>query len=139
LKALVTETARISAQFYDLDPMNIVWHGNYAKFFEIGRCALLAKIGYDYRAMEASGFAWPVIDMHVRYYRSLLLGQEAEVVAGIKEWENQLKISYLIRDLETGKRITTGHTTHVALDMTSKEMLWETPPILREKLSPFLS
>lgn len=139
MKALVTETARISAQFYDLDPMNIVWHGNYAKFFEIGRCALLAKIGYDYRAMEASGFAWPVIDMHVRYYRSLLLGQEAEVVAGIKEWENQLKISYLIRDLETGKRITTGHTTHVALDMTSKEMLWETPPILREKLSPFLS
>lgn len=89
--------------------------------------------------MEASGFAWPVIDMHVRYYRSLLLGQEAEIVAGINEWENQLKFFYLNRDIETGKRITTGHTTHVALQMISKEMLWEIPPILREKLSPYLS
>lgn len=138
MKAIVTASARIGIQFYDLDPMNIVWHGNYAKYFEIGRCALLSKIGYDYAAMQASGYAWPVIDMHVRYYRSLVLGQQAEITAGITEWENRLKVSYLVSDVETGKKITRGHTVHVALDMRSKEMLWETPPILREKLAPYL-
>lgn len=138
MKAIVTATAPIVAQFYDLDPMDIVWHGNYARFFEIGRRALLIKIGYDYVAMKASGFAWPVIDMHVRYYRSLELGQRAEVIAGVTEWENRLKISYQINDLETGRKITRGHTVHVAVDMRSKEMLWETPPVLREKLAPYL-
>ena len=139
MKPVVSTTAAVRVQFYDLDPMNIVWHGNYAKFFEIGCCALLAKIGYDYRAMEASGYAWPVIDMHLRYYRSLELGQEAEIVSSVTEWENRLKISYLIKDKETGKKITTGHTVHVALDMRSKEMQWETPPVLREKLAPYLA
>jgi acyl-CoA thioester hydrolase len=67
-----------------------------------------------------------------------VLGQRAEITAGITEWENRLKVSYLISDLETGKKITRGHTVHVALDIRSKEMLWETPPILREKLSPYL-
>jgi acyl-CoA thioester hydrolase len=138
MRALVTADARINIQFYDLDPMNIVWHGNYAKYFEIGRCALLSKIDYDYAAMQASGYAWPVIDMHVRYYRSLVLGQEARITAGVAEWENRLKVAYVISDIETGKKITTGHTVHVALDMRTKEMLWETPPVLREKLSPYL-
>ncbi len=138
MKAIVTATTRIGVQFYDLDPMNIVWHGNYARFFELGRCALLAKIDYTYAGMQASGYAWPVIDMHVRYYRPLELGQHAEITAGVTEWENRLAISYLITDIETGKKMTRGHTVHVAVDMQSKEMLWETPPILREKLSPYL-
>ncbi|MAB14649.1 acyl-CoA thioesterase [Parvibaculum sp.] len=138
MKAIVTATSQIKVQFYDLDPMNIVWHGNYARFFEIGRGALLDKIGYNYMAMKESGYAWPVIDMHIRYYRPLELRQTAEITAGITEWENRLKISYLISHMETGKKITSGHTVHVALDIQSQEMQWETPPVLREKLSPYL-
>ena len=88
--------------------------------------------------MKASGYAWPVIDMHIRYYRVLELGQRAEVRASVVEWENRLKIDYLIADIETGRKITRGHTVHVALDIETKEMQWETPPILREKLAPWL-
>jgi acyl-CoA thioester hydrolase len=139
VKAIVSVSTLVQPQFYDLDPMNIVWHGNYVKFFEIGRCALLEKIGYGYSSMRASGYAWPVIDMHVRYYRPLELGQEAEIVSGVTEWENRLKISYLIKDRASGRRTTTGHTVHVALDMHSKEMQWETPLVLREKLAPYLA
>lgn len=138
MKAIVTAIDIVVPQFYDLDPMSIVWHGHYARFFEIGRRALLIKIGYDYQAMSASGYSWPVIDMHLRYYRSLELGRKAQITAGITEWENRLKISYLIEDCLTGKKITRGHTVHVAVDLQSKEMQWETPPVLREKLAPYL-
>ncbi|HEX7774918.1 MAG TPA: acyl-CoA thioesterase [Parvibaculum sp.] len=138
MKAIVTASAPLVVQFYDLDPMNIVWHGNYAKYFEVARRVLLIKIGYDYKAMQASGFAWPVIDMHIRYYRSLELGKAAEITAGITEWENRLKISYQIDDVETGRKLTRGHTVQVAVGIESKEMLWETPPVLREKLAPWL-
>jgi hypothetical protein len=53
----------LKIQFYDLDPMQVVWHGNYARYFEQARCALLDSIGYNYPEMKASGYAWPVIDM----------------------------------------------------------------------------
>ncbi len=32
-----------------------------------------------------------------------------------KEWENRLKIDYLIFDAESGKRLTKGYTTQVAV------------------------
>ena len=101
MKAIVSETAKVCPQFYDLDPMNIVWHGNYPRFFELARTALLGRIGYGYEAMVASGYAWPVIDMHVRYYRPLKLGRWIDATASIVEWENRLKIDYLLRDAET--------------------------------------
>lgn len=139
MKAIVSETVRASPQFYDLDPMNIVWHGNYPRFFELARTALMRRIGYGYADMVSSGYAWPVIDMHVRYYRPLTLGLETDLTASITEWENRLKIQYLFRDATTGQKTTTGHTIQVAVEIATEEMLWTTPPILREKLVPFLS
>jgi acyl-CoA thioester hydrolase len=35
----------LEVPFFDLDPMNIVWHGNYVKYLEVARCALLETIG----------------------------------------------------------------------------------------------
>ncbi len=138
MKAIVSAHVRVCPQFYDLDPMNIVWHGNYPRFYELARTALMTQIGYGYEAMVSSGYAWPVIDMHVRYYRPLRLGQSIDFSASIIEWENRLKIEYLGIDERTGKKTTKGHTVQVALDVKTETMLWQTPAILREKLAPFL-
>ncbi len=138
MKAVVSESIVTCAQFYDLDPMNIVWHGNYPRFFELARTALLKRIGYGYKEMVASGYAWPVIDMHIRYYRPLTLAMPIEVTAGITEWENRLKIQYELRDVETKKKTTTGYTLQVAVEIKSEKRSWETPPVLRERLAPYL-
>lgn len=138
MKAIVSETTKACPQFYDLDPMNIVWHGNYPRFFELARTALLKKIGYGYDAMIDSGYAWPVIDMHIRYYRPLRLGRWINMSASITEWENRLKIEYLARDAESGQKTTKGHTIQVAVDIKTEAMLWQTPPILKERLTPYL-
>jgi acyl-CoA thioester hydrolase len=138
MKAIVSETTKACPQFYDLDPMDIVWHGNYPRFFELARTALLKKIGYGYNDMIVSGYAWPVIDMHIRYYRPLRLGRWIDISASITEWENRLKIEYLARDVESGQKTTKGHTIQVAVDIKTEAMLWQTPPILKEKLTPYL-
>ena len=52
MKPIVSETVRVCPQFYDLDPMNIVWHGNYPRFLEQARCALLDKIAFNYVEMS---------------------------------------------------------------------------------------
>jgi acyl-CoA thioester hydrolase len=121
-------------QFFDLDPMEIVWHGRYVKYLEVARCALLDKIGYNYVEMKNSGYAWPIIDMHLRYVGSATFGQKLKLRAEIVEWENRLKIDYLITDAETGKRLNKASTTQVAVHIESKEMCFVSPPVLFEKL-----
>ena len=124
----------MQVQFFDLDPMEIVWHGNYVKYLEVARCALLDKIGYNYVEMKASGYAWPIIDMHLRYAAPATFGQVLRLRAEIVEWENRLKIDYLISDAATGRRLNKASTVQVAVDMTTKEMCFVSPPVLFEKL-----
>ncbi len=68
---IVSASVQAVPQFYDLDPMGIVWHGNYPRFLELARVALMDRIGYGYAAMKASGFAWPIIDMSMRFARPM--------------------------------------------------------------------
>lgn len=139
MKAIVTATTTAKPQFYDIDSMNIVWHGYYPRFMELGRVAILDKIDYGYDAMVASGYGWPIIDMRFRYARPMRLHQEIEITAGVVEWENRLKIDYEFKDLKTGQRLNRCSSVQVAVEIATETMLWETPPILREKLSPWLS
>ena len=124
----------IKVQFFDLDPMQIVWHGRYVKYLEMVRCELLDKIGYNYEDMKASGYAWPIIDMHLRYAAPATFGQVLKLRAEIVEWENRLKIDYLISDAATGRRLNKASTVQVAVDMATKEMCFVSPPVLFEKL-----
>jgi acyl-CoA thioester hydrolase len=124
----------MEVQFFDLDPMEIVWHGNYVKYLEVVRCALLDKIGYNYPQMKESGYAWPVVDMHLRYVAPATFGQKLRLRADIVEWENCLKIDYLIADAATGRRLNRATTTMVAVNIATKEMCYVSPPVLLEKL-----
>ena len=124
----------MQVQFFDLDPMQIVWHGNYVKYLEVARCALLDSIGYNYEQMKASGYSWPVIDMNLRYVGSATFGQVLRLRAEIVEYENRLKIDYLISDAATGKRLNRASSTQVAVDIATGEMCFVSPPVLFEKL-----
>jgi acyl-CoA thioester hydrolase len=121
-------------QFYDLDPMEVVWHGHYAKFLELARCGLLDKIDYNYAQMKASGYAWPVIDMHIRYLQPAVFGERIKVRAELVEWENRLKLQYLITDVVTGLRLTKATTVQVAVEMSARQMCLTSPAVLFEKL-----
>jgi acyl-CoA thioester hydrolase len=126
-------SAKMKVAFYDLDPVGIVWHGNYAKYFEVARCVLLDQINYGYDEMKGSGYLWPVIDLRVRYVKPLVFGQDITVRATLKEWENRLLIDYLITD-EQGVRMTKGTTVQVAVDIATKEMCLASPAVLLERL-----
>ena len=128
----------IKAQFYDLDPMQIVWHGNYVRFLEQARCALLDKIDYNYSEMLRSGYAWPVVDLRVKYVRPVRFGQEVRVTATMVEYENRIKIDYRIADLATGDVLTKAHTIQVAVDVASNEMCFESPAALTDRVRRFL-
>jgi acyl-CoA thioester hydrolase len=120
--------------FHDCDPMQVVWHGNYFKYLEIARCALLRRFDYDYPQMQESGWLWPVVDARIKYVRPLRFAQPLRVRAEIVEWENRLKVDYLIRDVATGEKLTSAFTVQVAVDPASGEMQYVSPPVLWERL-----
>ncbi len=124
----------IDVPFYDTDAMGIVWHGNYVKYFEVARCALLDSIDYGYTEMRESGYVWPVIDLRVRYPGAVVFAQKIIVRASIKEYLHRLGIAYLITDAVTGKRLTRGTTHQVAVHVATHETCFASPPILLEKL-----
>ncbi len=120
--------------FYDIDPMNVVWHGNYVKFMELARAALLAKLNFSYREMQEAGYLFPVIELFVRYAQPLLLGQKVRVIAKIVEWESRLKVAYEIRDAATNRRLTRAHTVQVAVDARTMEMCYVCPQVMWDRL-----
>lgn len=124
----------LEVPFHDVDVMHVAWHGHYVKYFEIARSALLDAIDYNYPQMKRSGFAWPVIDMHIRYAQPLKFQQQFKVIASFVEWENRLKIAYTVVDLITGQRLSKGYTIQVAVDMKNEQMQFASPDILFNKL-----
>jgi acyl-CoA thioester hydrolase len=124
----------VKVPFHDLDPVGIVWHGNYSKYFELARCELLQSFNYNYDEMMRSGYAWPIIDLHLRYVKATRFNETLKVQATLREWEHRLKIDYLATDAASGARVCKGSSVQVAVDMSNHEMLLRSPKILFERL-----
>lgn len=127
----------VEVPFFDLDPMHIVWHGNYVKYFEEARCQLLRKINYDYPQMEQSGFYWPIIDLRLKYISPARYGQKLRCIATLKECENRLRIDYRIEDLDSQKKLSKGYSIQVAVRKTDFEMQLVSPAVLTQKLKDY--
>jgi acyl-CoA thioester hydrolase len=123
----------LTVSFHDCDPMGVVWHGNYFRFFELAREALLRSVDYSYQEMAASGYVWPVVDTRVKYRQPLRCEDRFTVSASITEYENRLRIDYLIRNAH-GQITTKAHTVQVAVEQVSQSLCFVSPDILLERL-----
>jgi acyl-CoA thioester hydrolase len=88
--------------------------------------------------MVESGFAWPIIDLQLRYVRGAVFGQRLNVRASLVEWENRLKINYLITDLHSGERLTRASSVQVAVEVSSREMQLASPKVFTDAVDRML-
>ncbi|MDA7618194.1 acyl-CoA thioesterase [Verrucomicrobia bacterium] len=132
-KRMQTEVTLMTA-FQDADPMGVIYHGNYFRFFEVVRHKLLEQISYSYTAMRESGYLWPVIDVRVKYIRPVSFNHEIRITAELAEWENRLKVNYMIYDAETEERLTKGYTMQVAVNEATGEMCYASPKVFTNKV-----
>ena len=127
-----------SVEFYDVDSMGIVWHGNYIKYFEKVRCALLEKIGYGYPQMTESGYAFPITDIKVKYVKPLFFQQRVRAIATLEEYESILRISYILQDAQTGAVTTKGKSSQVAIKIDTRTTCFDCPDIFITKVRSLL-
>ncbi|MDF3981940.1 acyl-CoA thioesterase [Luteibacter sp. PPL201] len=128
-KGVLAAEIDLVVPFFDVDSLEVVWHGHYVKYLEVARCALLDDIGHNYVRMRETGFAWPVIDLQLRYARAARFGQPLRVSAELVEWENRLKIHYTVSDATTGERLTRASTIQVAVRLADGEMQLVSPQV----------
>lgn len=127
LKHIIKRTVR----FDELDPLNIVWHGNYASYFEEGRIALGAKYGFGYEEFAANKIMIPLKKFHVEYIRSLEFQKTYSVETSLY-WSEaaRLDFEYRIYD-DTGALVTAGYSVHMMVDdkkniLVAKPAFYET-------------
>ena len=125
----------VNVPFFDLDPMCVVWHGNYVKYFEIARCALLKKLRLSYEDMRDMGYLFPVVKMSVKFISPAEFNQDLEVCASIVESDCYLQIKYLVRDLKSGAKICSGETKQMCVSAGTKQSFFELPRDVKERLS----
>lgn len=63
------DVTNIRVRYYDTDQMGIVYYGNYARFYEVGRVEALRHLGLNYRDLEERGIQMPVYDLSCRFIR----------------------------------------------------------------------
>jgi acyl-CoA thioester hydrolase len=134
----ISAEVEFTVEFYDVDSMRIVWHGNYIKYFEKARCALLGKIGYGYREMEESGWAFPITAVSARYVNSLGFQDRVRARAALTEYENCIKIQYELYNAATGRLCTKGESTQMAVHRASGESSIVCPQVFIDKVEALL-
>jgi acyl-CoA thioester hydrolase len=136
---MLSATVHITVPFHDLDPVNIVWHGNYVKYLEVARDALMHEIDYSHQQMLESGYIWPVVEMKLRYLQAARLRQQLRVRAVLAEYEQRLRIVYDIADDASGRRLTRAHTVQVPVRVEDGALVYEAPQVLRDKIAAALA
>ena len=135
---VIREEIEFPVEFYDVDSMLIVWHGNYVKYMEKARCALLDKIGYGYLVMAASGYSFPIVDIRVKYVRSLHFGERVRAVAQLAEYETCIKIKFEFYNAESGELTPKAESTQMAVDLKTGESCFSTPKEFQDKVEALL-
>ena len=110
----------IRVAFADTDAMGIVHHSNYLRYFEVARVGWLRRLGHDYRHWQERGIHMPLVESFCRYRKPARFEDILEVSVLSKAERLRVIFEYKIFGKESGELLTTGSTTHVAVDENLK-------------------
>jgi len=66
---LISET-KIRVYYQDTDKMGVVYYGNYARYYEIGRTEMIRDLGFTYKQMEELNILLPARSLKINYLKS---------------------------------------------------------------------
>lgn len=138
-KIYIKNVYEFKVSFYDLDPIGVMWHGNYVKHMEDARQNLLDNIGYNYDKHIESGYIWPVVTMNIKYRKPLKMGQVILVETNLIEYENCLRINYRFLDKNTLTLLTTSQTTQLPVNTKTQKPLFSTPDFFIKLVEDYIS
>ena len=118
-KINLTGLHKLRPRYSETDQMGVVYYGNYATYFEIGRVELLRSVGMTYAEMERGGTMLPVVHMNIDFKIGAKYDEEVILETSITE-EPSRKISFYhaLKNKE-GKILVKGEVVLVFVDTKS--------------------
>ena len=121
----------VTAQFYDVDVMQVVYHGNYTRYMEEARSLLMDTLGYGYFEMQEDGLVWPVVKLEIKYNKPIFLKQRIRIRINLIEYENRLGISYLFYD-EHNTLLCKAKTYQMAVSIETKQSCFTSKTLIEK-------
>lgn len=114
-------TTKTRILYKHTDQMGVVYYGNYAEFYEIGRVELMRNAGFPYIALEDMGIQMPIIELHVNYKGFAVYDELISIETSVKEKPSGVRIrfDYIIYG-ESGQIINEGYTVLCCIDKATK-------------------
>lgn len=132
-------SSQIRVRYAETDQMNVVYHGNYAQYFEASRGEAIRGLGITYKQMEEAGVIMPIVELNIKYLRPAHYDDLLTVVTELREWptDHRIRFHHEVYN-EAGKLLTTG--TVLLYFLKSADMSKTTmPEMLSEKLKEYFN
>lgn len=129
---MVNET-EIRVRYGETDQMGVVYHGNYAVYFEIGRTEWLRQFGISYKEMEDNGIMLPVVSLNIKYKKSATYDDVLRVRTTLKKLPTAtIEFDYELVN-QNNEILSLGNTQLVFIDM-EKNRPMRCPSFIMDKL-----
>jgi acyl-CoA thioester hydrolase len=130
---VLSDQTEITVRFNEADPLGIVWHGHYVRYFEDGREAFGKRFGISYLDFYHQGLAVPVVSVNCDYKKPLRYGDAVIVETtyiGMKA--AKLKFDYKIFESRSKALVAVGSSLQVFVDARKFELQLTVPPFFQQ-------
>jgi acyl-CoA thioester hydrolase len=118
-KINLTGLHKFRPRYSETDQMGVVYYGNYATYFEVGRVELLRSVGMTYAEMEHSGTMLPVVHMNIDFKVGAKYDEEIVLETSITEMPSRKISFYHTLKNNEGKLLVKGEVVLVFVDTKS--------------------
>ena len=133
MSKVLSERTEIAVRFNEADPLGIVWHGHYIRYFEDGREAFGNSHGLSYLDFYKQGFVVPVVKVECDYKRSLRYGDKVIIESRfISCVAAKILFEYTLFNTQTGEIVAKGSSLQVFLDKETSTLQLTNPPFFEE-------
>lgn len=123
----------IRVRYSETDQMGVVYHGNYAQYFEMGRVEWLRNLGISYKNLEEEGVMLPVVSLSVIYKKPALYDELLKLRTTFKKCTAvRIEFDYELFN-EAGELLTTANSILVFMDANTRRPMGA-PEIVKERL-----
>jgi len=107
----------VRVRYAETDQMGVVYHGNYAQYFEIGRVEWLRNLGISYKRMEELGIMLPVVSLTMNYKKPAKYDEDLRIRTIFKQCSGvKIEFDYELYN-QSDELLTTGYSMLVFVDM----------------------
>ncbi len=132
-KKILQSNTEVLVRFNEADPLGIVWHGHYIRYFEDGREDFGTRYGIGYLDVFKNGFVTPIVQVDCSFKKSLRYGDTVLIETSFIPCDAaKIEFSYRLFNKKTGDLVASGKTTQVFLDKEESQLQLLNPPFFEE-------